>query len=413
LNHLVVLRFAVAHPCDAIFAYKVEGIGRYTASAIASIAYGVEVPVVDGNVCRVLSRLTGVANHIKAAVFKDDLGWVLAEKIVQARPESQCDGSFEVIGYPGEVRDVQSTPSHVSRYFPHPMNCTIICQVNQALMELGATYCSPSGTGIEDQDPLKQFYLSTRLGSAIGQSMRSNNLDLLPPATGSRFGNDVCRLCDPDGISCVFYDITDRITESTKSTTSVEKLAAASGHASIPVAPPKKAKRQEVLAVAVICLEHANKADNCWLMIKRPDGGLLAGQWEFPSVCVWDSSKVESKKDKKAKTKSLDVQVPHIDASVRSAELGSFLSSILQSDNDSNELIKKRVQVTDPIVHVFSHVCHTMYVEKSKVRSKSVPEQRRWQTKDGREIGWFTKSDMKDSGITSGVRKVLALSEQA
>jgi adenine-specific DNA glycosylase len=62
------------------------------------------VPVVDGNVCRVLGRLTGVANHIKAAVFKDDLGWVLAEKIVRARPESEDDDSFEINGYPGEVR---------------------------------------------------------------------------------------------------------------------------------------------------------------------------------------------------------------------------------------------------------------------------------------------------------------------
>jgi A/G-specific adenine glycosylase len=220
-------------------------------------------------------------------------------------------------------------------------------------------------------------------------------------------------LCDPDGIPSVFYDITDRITGSTKSTTSVEKLAAASGHASMPVAPPKKAKRQEVLAVAVICLEHANKTDNCWLMVKRPAEGLLAGQWEFPSVCVWDSSKVESKNDKKTKTKPSEVEVPHIDASVRSAELSSFLSSILQSGDDSSELIKMRIQVADPIIHVFSHVCHTMFVEKSKVQTKSVPEQKRWQTKDGREIGWFTERDMKDNGITSGVWKALALSEQA
>ena len=59
-----------------------------------------EVPVVDGNVCRVLSRLTGVANHIKAGVFKDDLGWVLAEKILQARTPNNED----VYGTPGEVR---------------------------------------------------------------------------------------------------------------------------------------------------------------------------------------------------------------------------------------------------------------------------------------------------------------------
>lgn len=54
-----------------------------------------------------LSRLTGVANNIKAGVFKDDLGWVLAEKIVQARASSEedCNESYEVIGSPGEVRN--------------------------------------------------------------------------------------------------------------------------------------------------------------------------------------------------------------------------------------------------------------------------------------------------------------------
>jgi A/G-specific adenine glycosylase len=255
--------------------------------------------------------------------------------------------------------------------------------------------------------------VSTRLGSAIEQSMKSNNCDSLPSAIlRSRSGNDTCRLCDPDGISSVFYDISDRIQELSKSTTSIEKASATCGHASIPMAPPKKAKREEVLAVAVICLEQAN-SDNCWLMVKRPAEGLLAGQWEFPSVCVWDSSKVESKKDKKAKTKLSEVQVPHIDASVRYAELSSFLSSILQLGDESSELIKERVQVMNPIVHVFSHVCHTMYVEKSKIQSNSVPEQKRWQTKDGRYVGWFTEKDMRDIGITSGVRKALALSDQA
>ena len=63
---------------------KITGIGPYTASAIASIAFDVCVPVVDGNVCRVLSRLKGIANHIKAPILKDKLGWDLAEQIVRA-----------------------------------------------------------------------------------------------------------------------------------------------------------------------------------------------------------------------------------------------------------------------------------------------------------------------------------------
>ncbi|OEU15327.1 DNA glycosylase, partial [Fragilariopsis cylindrus CCMP1102] len=86
---------------------KIQGIGPYTAAAIASIAFDVCVPVVDGNVCRVLSRLRGIANHIKHPILKDKLGWKLAGQIVEAG-----DGSS-----PG--------------------------MVNQALMELGATYCAP------------------------------------------------------------------------------------------------------------------------------------------------------------------------------------------------------------------------------------------------------------------------------
>ena len=37
---------------------SLKGIGRYTAGAIASIAYGKKVPAVDGNVLRVYARLT-------------------------------------------------------------------------------------------------------------------------------------------------------------------------------------------------------------------------------------------------------------------------------------------------------------------------------------------------------------------
>ena len=36
---------------------KLKGIGSYTAGAIASIAFGIPVPAVDGNVLRVISRL--------------------------------------------------------------------------------------------------------------------------------------------------------------------------------------------------------------------------------------------------------------------------------------------------------------------------------------------------------------------
>lgn len=79
------------------------GVGRYTAGAIASIAHGTRAPILDGNVIRVLCRIDAIQSdpREKATVA---LLWARAEEIVPAdRP-----GDF-----------------------------------NSALMELGATVCTP------------------------------------------------------------------------------------------------------------------------------------------------------------------------------------------------------------------------------------------------------------------------------
>src|SRR5262245_57893662 len=50
-----------AFPRTALQLSELPGVGRYTANAVASIAFGEPVPVVDGNVKRVLARLLGSA----------------------------------------------------------------------------------------------------------------------------------------------------------------------------------------------------------------------------------------------------------------------------------------------------------------------------------------------------------------
>ncbi|KAL3761673.1 hypothetical protein ACHAW5_002653 [Stephanodiscus triporus] len=376
---------------------KVEGVGRYTASAIASIAYGVEVPVVDGNVCRVLCRLTGVANHIKAGVLKDDLGWTLADRIVRAGtpPGGGEEGAGR--GSPGEV--------------------------NQALMELGATYCSPNGSGIDDGDPLREFYVSTRLGVAIGRAVRDaadrgrvESLVASEFASSGDEGGGRCRLCDPGGMFTAYYDIVDRIDADSgiSSKARRENAYAIAGHSSIPISPPKKSKREEVIAVAVISLRVSNN-DRHWLMAKRPSEGLLAGQWEFPSVCLWNSAEQAKGKGNEKAGKPPTVAVPLIDPDLRSDALNSFLTDIFESSDDySSVTFEKRVQIKDAVVHVFSHVSHTMWVEHGEVEA-AVDDlsllSKRWKL-NGREIGWMTEGDMESFGITSGVRKVLALTQR-
>jgi A/G-specific adenine glycosylase len=80
-----------------------QGVGRYTAGALASIAFDRPEPVVDGNVVRVLTRLLGVRDDTGRKAVMDHL-WQIAGRLVRG-----------------------PRPGHL----------------NQALMELGATLCRP------------------------------------------------------------------------------------------------------------------------------------------------------------------------------------------------------------------------------------------------------------------------------
>ena len=93
---------------------KIPGIGPYTAGAIASIAFARHRPLVDGNVIRVLSRLRALAGNTKSVKLKKKC-WSVAETLV-----SKNGTSFS---RPGDF--------------------------NQALMELGATVCSPKSPKCE------------------------------------------------------------------------------------------------------------------------------------------------------------------------------------------------------------------------------------------------------------------------
>lgn len=83
---------------------QLKGIGRYTAGAIASIAFDRQAPILDGNVIRVLSRLTDLPEDVTTTATKKKL-WQLVEELVPAER-------------PGDT--------------------------NQALMELGQNVCVPA-----------------------------------------------------------------------------------------------------------------------------------------------------------------------------------------------------------------------------------------------------------------------------
>ncbi len=92
---------------------KLKGIGHYTAGAISSIAFGNAVPAVDGNVLRVISRVTADDSDI----MKQSVRTHMEKKL------------FALMNKEGSLEGESVIPA----------------VFNQALMELGATVCVPNG----------------------------------------------------------------------------------------------------------------------------------------------------------------------------------------------------------------------------------------------------------------------------
>mgnify|MGYP006287262535 CR=1 FL=1 len=65
---------------------KLKGIGEYTAGAIASIAFGEQVPAVDGNVKRVFSRLFGLQDDLDRPIPMQNLKNLLQKEIDKNEP---------------------------------------------------------------------------------------------------------------------------------------------------------------------------------------------------------------------------------------------------------------------------------------------------------------------------------------
>ena len=92
-----------ALPRDPAALRELPGVGRYTAGALASIAFDAPEPVLDGNVTRVLTRWLGIEEEVPRPAVQERL-WAEAGALVRGAS-------------PGDL--------------------------NQALMELGATVCTP------------------------------------------------------------------------------------------------------------------------------------------------------------------------------------------------------------------------------------------------------------------------------
>ncbi|MBO4391309.1 MAG: NUDIX domain-containing protein, partial [Lachnospiraceae bacterium] len=116
-------------PKETALLKKLPGIGPYSAGAIASIAYGMNEPAVDGNVLRVLSRVLGSYDDIMAQETRKRF----EETLREVYPH-----------FPGEAGNI-----------------------TQSLMELGALVCVPNGAPACEKGencPLEKYCRAYREG---------------------------------------------------------------------------------------------------------------------------------------------------------------------------------------------------------------------------------------------------------
>jgi A/G-specific adenine glycosylase len=148
---------------------ELAGIGEYTAAAILSIAFGEKLAVLDGNVARVLARLDAVRGDLRR---------------------------------PGRWRSLQNRADEL-------LEGEAAGDWNQALMELGATLCTPRSPqcllcpvqqfcearklGIAGELPEKREKragVAVRLAAAVFLDRSGHSLLLLPPAGSHQSGAD-------------------------------------------------------------------------------------------------------------------------------------------------------------------------------------------------------------------------------
>ena len=84
-------------PSTAAELMKLPGVGRYTAGAVASIAFGQRAAVLDGNVIRVLSRVFDVAEDVTVPATRRRL-WDLAEALVPAQRPGDYNQALMELG---------------------------------------------------------------------------------------------------------------------------------------------------------------------------------------------------------------------------------------------------------------------------------------------------------------------------
>jgi A/G-specific adenine glycosylase len=384
-------------PSDVKGLLRIKGIGPYTAGAVSSIAFGRAVPLLDGNVARVLCRQLGLHGRVKEKKV-DEYLWDIAADLVEFTAQHEhCD-------------DASSVPG----------------RWNQALMELGSTVCTPRPKC--NECPIK----STCHAFAEGQLL-AQKADVKRGTSQVVEVEDICRLCEPLDVEDIEDAAEDVLSEqqptheetgkakkrkgsvtklsmrpakvakvkqgkqrslrdfaafasSDQATTresppfARERQAQITGYCSLfPKREPKKTVREEECIVCIIRLK--SDARDEYLIEQRPPKGLLASLWEFPTYTISNGTEMKAKERKLASE--------------------AFVRDLIKDAGHGSLSDATEIGMT---THVFSHLklhmhVHTFLLERHDRASVDLV------TKDVPKRAWVKQGGVQDATLGTGVRR--------
>lgn len=263
---------------------------------------------------------------------------------------------------------------------------------NQAMMELGAIICKPTSPDC-DICPLNELCVARKLinkSTALSSQKESSKVDLLKKRKRKTEDLEVLEDGLPSDLSY------------------------------FPRRPIKKKAAEIKFTVKVFYfLKHVDKKPSVYyLFVRREATGLLANQWEFPSVAIGDESKSDASETKEIPP-DLDDNSNFSEYLMREFGIRWHSTDRMERSSDGDASYDLRLDdevdtqyVSEPLVHIFSHQKHFMHIHLHKVRESPDNSSESMTTTTYREFKWMTAAEIKENGITSGCQKVLVAAEK-
>lgn len=431
---------ATAHDLEK----KVAGVGRYTAGAISSIVFGRAEAILDGNVSRVLSRqLAFYANPKSKAT--SDLLWDTAQRLVEGVAgfgKTAEDGQSEVPGLWNqalmELGSTVCTPVPKCGDCPVRASCRAYAEGERLAIDgelltaadvmnpfLVPTSAEPPVTDLEDLCEMCEPF--SPLGDQEEQGIveEQKTIDIVSTAAAGKRKKDSAETQTPakksktqqssllshfkkkansldhsdlpssaNGTSKTEVASLGSSSTLTSPTPSQEALDVIQSHVKkFPLKVIKARVREEQCIVCIIESCSSSKASQ-FLLEQRPDKGLLASLWEFPTLTLAAHSSHDDDDDDDEKSK---VRSPSY-----SKQAAEFVQKLLKSPQSGRV---EHLGHVGTLTHVFSHLKLEMNVHQFSISAGEDGEATTTALAGKAKRKWCTAEEVDEASVGTGMKR--------